>query len=259
MTSSPSPLPHDDLGAGAPLLLLHAFPLDARMWAPQLAALSAKHRVVTPDLAGFGRARALDPRLSLDAHADDIAALLAALALPKVTLLGLSMGGYIALAFARRYPERLAGLVLADTRATGDSAEGKAGRGRSIAQVQAEGVPALALALLPRLLTDKAAPEVRERVRHIASEQPPAGVIAGLTAMRDRGDESPILAGITVPALVLVGSDDALTPPSEAKMMAEALPRGSLAVVENAGHLSNQEAPEAFNAALVGWLDRPER
>jgi 3-oxoadipate enol-lactonase len=259
MTASDPPLPHDDLGAGAPLLLLHAFPFDARMWEPQLAALSAKHRVVTPDLAGFGRARALAPRLSLDAHADDLAALLTALALPTVTLIGLSMGGYIALAFARKYPDRLAGLVLADTRAAGDSAEAKAGRERSIAQVQAEGVAALVEVLLPRLLTDKAAPEVRERARRIASEQPPVGVIAALTAMRDRGDETPRLTSLAVPALVLVGSEDGLTPPSEAKSIAEALPRGSFAVVDHAGHLSNQEAPEAFNAALVDWLDRPKR
>jgi 3-oxoadipate enol-lactonase len=258
MPSSSPPLAHfhDDLGTGAPLVLLHAFPLDARMWEHQRAKLSAKYRVVTPDLAGFGRARALPKRRSLEAHADDIAALLTALALPKATLLGLSMGGYIALAFARRYPDRLAGLILADTRATGDSAEAKAGRARSIAQVETQGVAALAEALLPRLLTERAAPEIRERARRIASEQPPEGVIAALSAMRDRADETPVLAGLAVPALVLVGSDDALTPPSEAKRMAEALPRGSLTVIEGAGHLSNLEAEEAWSAALIEWLDQ---
>jgi pimeloyl-ACP methyl ester carboxylesterase len=250
------PLPCDDIGTGAPILFVHAFPFDARMWEPQRAAQSATRRMLTPDLSGFGRARAFRPRSSLNAHADDIAALLDALAIPRATLLGLSMGGYISLAFARRHPGRLAGLVLADTRATADSAEAKAGRGAAIAKVKAEGVASLVDTLLPRLLAPNAAEDVRERVRRIAADQPPAGVIAALGAMRDRPDETPVLAALAVPTLVIVGEADALTPPAEAKRMAEALPHGSIAVVASAGHLSNQEAPAAFNAVLHDWLDR---
>jgi len=253
-----TPLPHDDLGAGPALLLLHAFPLDARMWAPQRDALGAVRRVITPDLAGFGRARGLAPRATLDAHADDLARLLDALELPRVTLLGLSMGGYIALAFAQRHRDRLLGLVLADTRATPDTAEAKAGRGASIAKVEAEGVASLAQTLLPRLLAGTAPDEVRERVLAIASEQPPAAVIAALEAMRDREDRTPVLASLDIPALVIVGEADALTPPAEAEQLQRALPRGSLAVLDGAGHLSNLEAEEAFNAVLLAWLDQSD-
>src|SRR5262245_13603379 len=126
-------LPHDDHGTGDPLVLLHAFPLDARIWDHQRAALSAKRRVITPDFAGFGRARAFSPRTSIDEHAVDVAALLDALEIPKVTLIGLSMGGYVALAFARRHPGRLRGLVLADTRPGADSPEQRAAREGMIA------------------------------------------------------------------------------------------------------------------------------
>jgi 3-oxoadipate enol-lactonase len=252
---SSTTLPHDDLGHGAPLVLLHAFPVDARIWDPQRAALSAKRRVITPDFAGFGRARDLATRTSIDAHADDIQTLLDALGIPKATLIGLSMGGYVALAFARRYPAQLSRLVLADTRAGADSPEVKAGRERMIAQVEAEGMAALFDGLLPRLLTGAATAEVKERVRRIALDQAPDGMIAAQRAMRDRPDQTHVLGTIDIPTLVIVGEHDAITPPADTTRMVEALRCASLEIVKGAGHLSNQEAPEAFNAALLAWLD----
>ena len=252
--SSP-PLPHDDNGQGAPLVLLHAFPVDARIWDPQRPALSSKRRVITPDFAGFGRARALATRTSIDTHADDIHALLDALEIPKATLIGLSMGGYVALAFARRHPERLSGLVLADTRAGADSPEVSAGRLAMIAKVEAEGMAALMDGLLPRLLSAAATPEVKEHVRRIALDQAPTGVIAAQRAMRDRPDQTQALGAIDVPTLVIVGEHDAITPPADTARMVEALRCATLEIVKGAGHLSNQEAPQAFNAALLAWLD----
>src|SRR5262245_29850062 len=142
-TTASSILPHDDLGTGDPLVLLHAFPLDARIFDHQRAPLTAKHRVIIPDFAGFGRAPAMSPRASIDARADDIMALIDALTIPKATLIGLAMGGYVALAFARRHPERLRGLVLADNRPTADSPEQRAARFASIARVQNEGMAAV--------------------------------------------------------------------------------------------------------------------
>lgn len=256
MNTSPPTLPHDDVGAGPPLVLLHAFPLDARMWAPQRIAFDATHRVVTPDFAGFGRARSMSPRSSIDEHADDVAALLDELGIPTATVLGLSMGGYVALAFARRHPGRLDGLILADTRTTGDSADAKAGRDRAIAQVEAEGVSALVDGLMPKLLSDHARDHVRNRVRQIASTQAPEGVIGALRAMRDRGDETDTLRTIAVPTLVLVGADDVLTPPADSKAMSESTSRATLVVLPDTGHLSNLESENAFDVAVLEWLGR---
>src|SRR5258706_3195117 len=125
-------LAHSDDGRGSPVVLLHAFPLDGRMWDAQKEALAGNHRVVVPDFAGFGRSRDREPRASLDEHADDVAELLSGLGIERATVLGLSMGGYIALAFARRHPGRLLGLGLADTRAAPDSPEGRAARDQNI-------------------------------------------------------------------------------------------------------------------------------
>ena len=202
------------------------------------------------------RTREQSPPTSIDAHADDLAALLDERAIPRATLVGLSMGGYIAIAFARRHGARLAGLVLADTRAAADSDEAKAGRDASIAKVRAEGVPALVEGMLSKLLGPSVSAEVRERIRALACEQAPAGVISALTAMRDRADATGVLPTITVPALVMVGRADTLTKPDEAEAMARALPHASLTMLEGAGHLSNQESAEAFTAELRGFLDR---
>lgn len=257
VTTKPStPLPHDVTGSGSPLLFVHAFPFDAGMWGPQREGLSSRHQVVTPDLSGFGRAHDWAPRASMEEHAADLVALLDALEIPRATLVGLSMGGYIALAFARRYPARLAGLVLADTKATGDSPEAKAGRAKSIALVESSGVPALVQTLLPKLVSAEAPSSVKERVERMASAQPAAGVKAALAAMRERPDESPVLGGLAVPALVLVGEGDSITPPTDARQMIAAIPRGSLALLPGTAHLANQDAPEAFNGALAEWLFR---
>jgi 3-oxoadipate enol-lactonase len=256
-TPAPSaPLAYDEQGHGDPLLLVHAFPLDARMWQPQRDALAARFRVITPDLRGFGRSAALPPAPSIDAHADDLAALLDHLALPCAAVLGLSMGGYIALAFARRHPSRLSRLALADTRAGADSAEARASREQNIALVQQSGVGALVEALLPRLLSACASEELREQVRAIASAQSPDGVTAALAAMRDRPDATAALATLTVPTLVLVGREDGVTSPAETRGMAAQIPSARYAELPSAGHLANLEAPEAFTRTLEEFLAR---
>jgi len=229
------------------------------MWEPQRVAFASSHRVVSPDFAGFGRARSMTPRRSVDEHADDVAALLDAIGIPKATVLGLSMGGYVALAFARRHPNRLEGLILADTRATGDSVDAKAGRDGAIAQVESDGVSAIVDALMPRLLSSLAKAGVRERVFRIASEQTAEGVIDALRAMRDRRDETSTLAAIAVPTLVLVGEQDVVTPPGDAKSMCDSTSRASLVVLHETGHLSSVESEGAFDVAVLEWLGRLER
>jgi pimeloyl-ACP methyl ester carboxylesterase len=236
-------------GAGPPLVLLHAFPFDRRMWQDTGAALAGRRTVIAPDLRGFGES-ALAP-FSIADLADDVAALLDALGHPRATVAGLSMGGYVALAFAQRHPARLAGLVLADTKAGPDTPEARQARGEAIALVRREGVAAYLEKQLPRLLAPGAAESVRARLRAIGGTQAPEAVIAGLEALRDRPDRRSELGAITVPTLIVVGAEDGLTPPTEARSMAAAISGARLVEVPGAGHISNVEAPDAFGSALA--------
>jgi pimeloyl-ACP methyl ester carboxylesterase len=245
-----------DEGRGDPIVLLHAFPLDGTMWDNERVELSRSRRVVVPDLRGFGRSGKLPPPGSLDEHADDVARIMDHLGIERAAVAGLSMGGYIAFALARRHPHRLVRLVLADTRSAVDSAEGRRGRDENIALVRSEGVPPLVERLLPKLLSPNASPEVVARVRALGGRQTPEGIGAALAAMRDRTDATPILAGIAIPSLVIVGEADAISPPAEAHAMAAAIPQAEVAVIAGAGHLANLEAPAAFMAAMLRFLDR---
>lgn len=248
-----------DEGTGDAVVLLHAFPLDGRMWESTRRALSRRLRVLAPDLRGFGRSAACTPPESLDAHADDVARLLDARKIERAALVGLSMGGYAALAFAARHGDRLSRLVLADTRANADSPEGRAGRDVNRALVAEQGCAALVEKMLPALVAPGAADAVRERVRALGGSQTPDGVRAALAAMRDRADHTATLRGVRVPTLVIVGELDALAPPDVARAMAEALPQGELTVLAGVGHLANLEAPAAFDAALEAFLTRGAR
>ena len=248
-----------DKGHGEPaLVLLHAFPLHAGMWAPQADALAGHTRVVAPDLLGFGATDAPDDpgAYSVDAWADQVAGLLDHLGLGRVVLGGLSMGGYAAFAFLRRHPERLAGLVLADTRPGPDTAEVAERRRDQARQVAVEGTAELRETLLGGLLGEYSRqhrPDVVDTVRAL-SDNPPAGFVGALAAMRDRPDSEPDLAGIDVPTLVVVGAQDTLSPPEVARIMHGAIPGSTLAVLPGAGHLSNLEASEAFNTAVTRFL-----
>lgn len=245
----------DSGGSGLPVVLLHAFPLDGRMWDAQARELSRQSRVIVPDLPGFGRSAAI-PASSLDQMADEVAALLDVLGIERATIAGLSMGGYTALAFARRHGARLARLALCDTRSVPDTSEGRKTRDANIALVDREGVSAVVERMLPVLLSPSASSETKERVRAIGNSQTGAGVKAALGAMRDRPDATPWLAELDVPALVIVGALDTLSPPAEAQAIADRLPRAELEVIADAGHLSNLEKPSAFTAALARLLER---
>jgi pimeloyl-ACP methyl ester carboxylesterase len=245
---------YDDAGQGAAVVLLHAFPLERGMWRPQSAALPGGCRLLTPDLRGFGGSGGWTGPPSVEQMADDVAGLLDALAVREpVVLGGLSMGGYVALAFARRHPQRLRGLILADTRAEADNDEARANRDRLIAFAETHPARDVLEQMLPRLVSDgtrQHRSEVIEEVRRLASAQSPAGISGALRAMRDRPDSRPFLGRIRVPTLVLVGSEDVLTPPTMAQTLVEGIAGARLATLPGAGHLSNLEQPAAFNAAL---------
>lgn len=249
------------IGTGEPaLVLLHAFPLHAGMWAPQLEHLSAGRRVIAPDFLGFGGSDAPDSmyRYTMLGYADLLAGLLNHLGLERVALGGLSMGGYGAFAFLRQYPERVSALVLADTRAAADTAAAFDRRTDQQDQVARIGTTALIEVLIAGLLSDHTRAsrlDLVEQVRRLMAN-PAAGFIGALEAMKHRPDATGELAGITVPTLVVVGEDDALSPPTVARAMHEAIPGSELAVLPRAGHLSNLEAAEEFNAALADFLSR---
>lgn len=245
-------------GDGPPVVLLHAFPLSAQMWAAQQEALSDGYRVVAPDSRGFGGSPLGDDEPSLDRCADDLAALLDRLALDRVVVGGLSMGGYIAMAFLRRHADRVRGLVLADTKAGADPEAGRANRLRTAQAVEDEGSSVLVRQVLPALTggtTKQRRPEVAARVQSLVAQAPPAAAAWAQRAMAARPDSFDVLAQVDVPALVVVGDEDVLSPVGDAQAMADALPQGRLLVLEGAGHLSAMEVPEAFNEALGRFLD----
>jgi len=261
MTYPSAPAVHQN-GTGIPLVLLHAFPLSARMWAGQLDRLpgpSGEHaRVIAPDQRGFGAGPLGDEPPSLDTAADDVARLLDGLGIRRAVVGGISMGGYVAMAFARRHPERLCGLFLADTKATADTDQARTNRERIAAAVLARNsVQILAEERIEDgLLAPGTAPELVADVRRMIAEAPPAAVAWAQRAMAARPDSLEVLAGLDVPAAVVVGELDGITPLSEARMMADALADAELTVIPAVGHLSSLEAPETFNATVRGLLRR---
>ena len=244
---------YQDVGQGRAVILVHAFPLDGRMWQETAARLAGRCRVVAPDMRGFGESDLGDGRHSIADMADDVAALMDSLGLAKATVGGMSMGGYVSLAFAARHRARLDKLILADTRAAADSDAARAGRADALALVEREGVSAYVERQLAALLSSSASEETKNRVRAFCRQSPQA-VCAGIRALRDRPDRRAELAGIACPTLVMVGKEDKISPPAEAAEMAAAIPGSRLIEIPGAGHLSNLENPSDFVAAIAEFV-----
>ncbi len=245
-------------GSGLPLVLLHAFPLHSAMWLDQRNELSDTARVVTPDLRGFGGSALGSDEPSLDRVADDVAALLDKLGLDTVMLGGLSMGGYIAMAFLRRHPQRVRALLLADTKAGADPEAARANRHRIADELDSSGSTQVLLDdVLPSLISDATKtgqPLVLGRVRGLVEAAPPAAAAWAQRAMAARPDSADTLRAVDVPALVVVGEHDALSPPADAQAMVDLLPDARLVTVPGSGHLTAVEAPAEFNGAVRDWL-----
>jgi pimeloyl-ACP methyl ester carboxylesterase len=241
-----------------PLVLLHAFPLSSAMWAAQRDALAGARPVLTPDQRGFGDRPLGDEPPSLDVAADDLAGLLDAAGLDRVVLGGLSMGGYVAMAFLRRFADRVAALVLADTKAGADPEPARDNRERIARTVLAERSPRVLLdEVVPGLVGETTAssrPDVLRWVRALAAAASPEAVAWAQRAMAARTDSFGTLRATAVPALVIVGEEDRLTTVDDARAMAEALPAGRLLTVARAGHLTAMEDPAEFTAVLRGFL-----
>jgi 3-oxoadipate enol-lactonase len=248
---------YDEVGSGTPLVLLHAFPLDRTMWRPQLDGLAGIARVIALDLPGFGESPAAP--FTIEGVADVVAEFLTARGVTKPVVCGLSMGGYVALALSRSRGDDLAGLILADTRAGVDDSTTRANRTKSIALARDKGTAAVFEGMLPRVLSENTHAEkadVVASVKAIAARQPGASAAAALAALRDRPDANGGLKAIAVPTLVLVGEFDAVTPPLAAANLAAQIRGSTLVHIPGAGHLSNLENPDAFNAAVRAFLTR---
>jgi 3-oxoadipate enol-lactonase len=247
---------YDDRGTGPPLLLLHGFPHDRSLWAPQLADPSLGARCVVPDLPGFGESGPAD-EAHLDCWADWVAALLDALELERVTVGGLSMGGYLAFALWRRHPHRVDAFVLADTRSGADSEEARAKRRDMQALALAEGVGAVADRMITGMVgrtTRAERPAVIATLQSMMRRATVPAVTDALDALMDRADSTPTLGTITVPTLILCGEEDALTPVAESQAMHAAIAGSTLGIIPRAGHASNLEDPPAFNGLLSRFL-----
>jgi 3-oxoadipate enol-lactonase len=244
-----------DVGGGAEtVLLLHAFPLNASMWAGQVAALARERRVIAPEYAGLGKSEPRAEPSTMGALAEDVLAILDALPVRTAAVVGLSMGGYLAFEVYRRRPSLFRSLALCDTRAGADTPEAAATREAFAKSAIEKGLPWVADQVLPKLLRPNPDPAVAAHVRALVSQGTPEGVAAAQRGMAQRPDSTPTLATIACPTLVVVGSEDAFTPPAESKKMAAAIRGATLVEIPDAGHLSNLEQPAAFDRALLGFL-----
>jgi pimeloyl-ACP methyl ester carboxylesterase len=253
-------LHYEDTGArdGLPVVFIHAFPMHRAMWTEQARAIADRCRVVTYDVRGFGGS--VDPvsQHTLEMFVEDLLGLLDHLSIPRAVLCGLSMGGYIALRTVERAPDRVAGLVLCDTRSEPDSNEARLKRGEAIKAIRRVGLPAYVAKFVLQAFapsTFEGNPALVAQARSWMESNAPTGVCGALLAMAARTDTTAVLSMIRVPTLILVGDQDTLTPPSAAEAMRARIPNAVCHVIPNAGHMSNLENPAAFNARLREFLD----
>ncbi|GAB2605985.1 alpha/beta fold hydrolase [Streptomyces capparidis] len=251
-------LAYEDHGTGEPVLLIHGHPFDRSMWAPQTAHLAATGwRAIVPDLRGYGGSQVVPGVAGLDVLAGDLAALLDHLGVERAVVAGLSMGGQIAMDFHRQFPERVRALVLADTFAQAETDEGRRTRNAMADRLLREGMGGYADEVLTRMLAPynvEALPDVAGHVLRMMRGAPPEGAAAALRGRAERPDYTDMLPRVAVPALVVVGRDDAFTPVADAEYLRDRIPGASLTVVEGAGHMPNLERPEVFNRALGDFL-----
>ena len=249
-------LAYDETGSGLPLLLVHGWPHDRTMWAGQLGGLATYARVLAPDLRGAGGSTVRGP-YTIDQYADDLVAFLDSLGLARAVVCGLSMGGYVAFSMLRRHRDRIRGLILADTRASADTDEGRANRSRLIALIEQEGMAALAARQLPSMVgrsTLERQSPLADTVRRMMASAPPEGAIGALRAMAERPDSTPLLRTIDLPTLVVGGAEDSITPPDVLRAMSAAIPNSRIEILEHGGHLSPLERPAAFNHVVTEFL-----
>lgn len=249
---------YDDTGTGEPLVLVHGHPFNRTMWRPQAERFGAAGwRVITPDLRGYGESSVVPGRTLLSDFAHDIAGLLDHLGVDRFVLGGLSMGGQIVMEMYRLFPDRIRGLLLADTSPVAETEDGKRQRNELADRLLRDGMTAYAEEVLPKMVAPhniERQPAVARHVLSMMRGTPAAGAAAALRGRAERPDYVDMLSRVGVPALVVVGSDDEFTPVAEARSMAERIPDATLAVIDGAGHLPNLERTHEFDEKLASWL-----
>lgn len=245
-----------EAGEGDLAVFIHGFPLDHSIWLNQLHGLAHVRHCVAPDLRGYGRSDPMvEPSLSMEVIADDIAGLIEALGATEADIISLSMGGYAALALYELRPAMVRTLTLIDTRATPDSVDARAARDTLAEQLLEGGRADFAGKMIPTLLGPRPTRAVRSRLRSMIEGTRYETMVASLEGMKERPDRSVLLSHIAVPTLVMAGEHDALTPPAQARAMAEMIPGARTTVIPGAGHLSPLEQPDAVNTALIELLE----
>ena len=253
-------LAYDEQGSGLPVMLIHGFPLNRRMWRPQIEALAGSGcRVICPDLPGFGESPLSERPVTMAVYADALIALLDRLQIDKAVIGGMSMGGYVLLNLVERYPERLLGAIYLVTRAAGDDAAAREKRSMLAAEVENGNLLAVPDAFVQVLFAPHTArdnPRLVSDVRQWMESTPAEGIVEGLLAMRDRDDYVDRLSRLQVPSLVVGAELDKAIPPDHARAMAEGLPNAELQIIPGAGHMANLERPEIVNRTLLKFLGR---
>ncbi len=232
------------------------------MWLPQLASVPMGWRFIAPDLPGFGATEPLAmsdgrARDSIDDYAADVIDLIDHLHLEEAVFAGVSMGGYVTLALFRQAARYVMGLILADTRATADSDDGRLARERMLELLGSEGPSGIRRQMLPKLLSEQTVrqrPALVNTIGGMIESAPAAALATAIRHMMTRPDSTPQLRQIHCPALVLVGEHDTITPVDESRSLARQIGGSRLTIIEGAGHLSNLEQPDAFNAAVAQFL-----
>ena len=242
---------------GIPVVFVHGFPFSREMWKPQTEALKRDHYLITYDVRGHGASDVGDGQYTVETFVDDLIGLLDHIKVSRAVVVGLSMGGYIALRAIERNPDRFRGLVLCDTRSEADGNEGKIKRAQQAKSVKLEGMKIFAETFLKAVFhetTFQTNPQAVEMIRGVIERSSPLAVAGTLTALAARTDSTPSLYNIKVPTLILVGKHDILTPPSASHAMKEKIPGATLHIIPGAAHLSNLENPEDFNAQFLKFL-----
>lgn len=247
------------LPQGLPVVFIHGFPFNHSMWEPQMKALPNNIRAVTYDVRGHGESDVADGIYTIEIFVDDLIALLEHLSIEKTVLCGLSMGGYVTLRAFERHPERFKALILCDTRTEADTNEGKVKRSASIKTVKTDGVGAFADGFVKAVLAERsfqANPAVVDTVRDMIKGNSALGICGTLLALAARTDTTAVLSSVRIPTLILVGAEDKLTPPSASESMRDRIAKSEMHVIPHAGHMSNLENAEEFNAHLIPFLKK---
>lgn len=240
-------LAYERRGTGAPLVLLHGYPLDHHLWEDVASLLVDTFDLIIPDLRGFGESSTVDSFYTMEDIASDIAALLDHLEIQKAAIVGHSMGGYVALAFARLYPERVSGLGLVSSHVLADAPDRKEGRYKSAAEVADKGIGSVVAAMTPKFTSN---PELQQFARESMERQQPAAYIGALKAMAERVDSTPLFSSLQIPVVLVHGDADQLIPIDRAREVKAALPNAYLVEINGAGHMPMMEDPQKTAEAL---------